>query len=108
MKLTQALMHAYVAGATDNGMTNWSERDDSKGLQALLDFLSPAPADPEKTAKRTSRELTQVRTLHSNAFNSRARIIGAAGSPSFDPEAALMVQALDTVEEILRPWQRAQ
>ncbi len=106
MKLSQEIMDAFVVGATDNGMKNWSERDDMKGLQGVLDLLSPAPADPEKTARRTSRELTQIRTLHSNAFNSRARIIGAAATDDFDPEAHLMVQALETVEEILRPWQR--
>lgn len=107
MKLTQEIMDAFVMGATENGLTNWSDRDDMKGLQAVLDALSPSPVDPEKTSRRTSRELTQVRTLHSNAFNSRARIIGAAGSPDFDPEAVLMMQALDAVEEILRPWRRA-
>lgn len=102
MKLTQDMVHAYVAGATDDGMTNWSERDDSKGLQALLDYLAPVrPIEPFRSS--TSRELMQIRTVLSNAVNARARVLGAGGR---DPEAHLMVRALDTVEEILRPWRR--
>lgn len=107
MKLTQDLMNAYCAAATDNGMKNWSERNDEKGLQAMLDFLAPDPVTPDAQT-RTSHELTQIRTLHSNAFNSRARIVGAAGAEHPDPEAPLFVRALDTVEEILRPWMRAE
>jgi len=45
MDFEQKHMDAYTSGATDNGAKNWEEREDNKGVAAVLAIIDPAPAD---------------------------------------------------------------
>lgn len=109
MELTQEHMDAYTLAATKDGELDWAARDDRAGVQAVLDLLAPEPADRLKTAERRSAELTRVRTVLSSADTAHLRV-RLRQSPQVsdllvkDPEALLMLQALDTVREVLRPW----
>lgn len=112
MELKQEHMDAYTSGSTKGGELDWNERDDRLGIQAVLDLLAPGPADRLKTAERQSMELTRTRTILSGADTAHERV-RLRQSPLVsellprDPEALLMLQALDTVREVLRPWARA-
>ncbi|MGL4525386.1 MAG: hypothetical protein ACRCUC_00260 [Aestuariivirga sp.] len=43
MKLTQEHLDAYTLAATGQGLIDWSARDDSLGVQAVLDLIDPVP-----------------------------------------------------------------
>jgi hypothetical protein len=45
MELNQEIMDIYANGATECGMKNWSERVDTAGLKAVLEYLDPVPAN---------------------------------------------------------------
>jgi hypothetical protein len=45
MEISQEIVDIYVTGATTNGEKNWSEREDVKGVAAVLEYLDPVPAD---------------------------------------------------------------
>lgn len=111
MELTQEIMDVYTAGATKMGEANWSERDDSAGIQAVLDFLAPAPdriSIAGEAKDRVSFELSEIRTILSRADTAAMAVTGyktRLADP--DPEQLRIVQALRTVVEVLRPWARA-
>lgn len=43
MELTQEIMDIFAAGATEDGVKNWSERSDAAGLRAVLAHIDPVP-----------------------------------------------------------------
>jgi len=45
MDFEQKHMDAYTSGATRGGEINWAEREDNKGVAAVLSIIDPAPAD---------------------------------------------------------------
>lgn len=105
MDLTQEMMDVYTLGATKEGVTDWTERDDRAGLQAVLNFLAPMPHDTE----RTSWELKLIRGVLGWTESAISKSAGYGGNGMFataDPEQLLIVRNLETVRDMLRPWAR--
>ena len=48
MEMSQEITDIYVSGATDCGMTNWTDRSDTSGLKALLEYIDPVPSNVKK------------------------------------------------------------